>query len=161
MRELVNSIKRISIDDARNFILLDTSFIINILEHHKHLNLLKDYTLGVTSFNMEEILYIEHKLEHEDKKIIKKFLKHPLFYIVEIPVHPGNYDEERKFVNSVDEELLKTVSDPSDAVLIATAIKTRSTVMTKDKHHLFTTTLEEFLKRYNLKVYKDFNFLLR
>lgn len=146
-------------EDAKNLILLDTCFVINILEHHKHLDKLKNERVGMTSFNIEELLYVEHNLKHEDKKMIREFLKHPCFCIIEVPVHPGDFREEIRFVRSIDGELLKKVGDPSDAVLIAVAIKTNSIVLTKDKHHLFTIVLEEFLKKYGLKVYKDLNFL--
>jgi len=159
MRELLQKIKRINLKEAKNLVLFDTCFVINILEHHKHLDKLKDRNIGITSFNMEELLHVEHKLSHEDKKLIRAFLKHANFCVVEIPVHPGDYEGERAFVSSVDENLLKRVHDPSDAVLIAVAIKTRSIVLTKDKHHLFTVELKDFLEKYNLKVYKDLNFL--
>lgn len=157
MKELLQKIRRIKLEEARDLILFDTCFVINILEHHKHLDKLKDKRLGMTSFNVEELLHVEHKLKNEDKRMIRNFLKHPNFCIVEIPVHPGNREEEAKFVASVNANLLKEVHDPSDAVLIATAIKTRSIVLTKDKHHLFTCVLENFLKEYSLKVYKDLN----
>ncbi|MBM3200505.1 PIN domain-containing protein [Candidatus Woesearchaeota archaeon] len=157
MRELLEKIPQKSLEAAKNLILLDTCFVINTLEHHKHLEKLKDKNLGITSFNMEELLHVEHKLGHEDKRMIRGFLKHPKFCIVNIPVHPGNREEEIKFVNSVDKDLLKNIHDPSDAVLIAVAIKTNSTVLTKDKHHLFTCVLEEFLKKYSIQVYKDLN----
>lgn len=157
MKELLQNIKRMKLEDAKNFILLDTCFIINILEHHKHLDKLKDKNLGITSFNVEELLHVEHRLKNEDKRMIRGFLKHPNFCIIEIPVHPGNREEERRFVESVDKDLLKNVHDPSDAVLIAAAIKTKSIVLTKDKHHLFTVILENFLEKYSLEVYKDLN----
>ncbi|MDP2908708.1 MAG: PIN domain-containing protein [Nanoarchaeota archaeon] len=159
MKELLQNIKRIKLDDAKNLILFDTCFVISILEHHKHLDKLKDKNVGLTSFNVEELLHVEHKLSHEDKTLIRKFLKHPNFSILEIPVHPGNWKEEVDFVSSVDKGLLKEVHDPSDAVLIAAAIKTRSTVLTKDKHHLFTCVLESFLKKYSIAIYKDLNFI--
>lgn len=159
MKELLQNIKRIRLEEARDLILLDTCFIINILEHHKHLDKLKDKNLGMTSFNVEELLHVEHKLKSEDKRMIRNFLKHPKFCIVEVPVHPGNREEEIKFVKSVDEDLLKEVHDPSDAVLIAAAIRTRSIVLTKDKHHLFTVVLEDFLEKYSIQVHKDLNFL--
>lgn len=158
MKELLQKIKKISLKDAKNLILLDTCFVISILEHHKHLDKLKDKNLGITSFNVEELLHVKRRLSHEDKKMIRKFLKYTSFCIVKIPVHPGDNKGEKKFVNSVDEELLKKVHDPSDAVLIAAAIKTNSIILTKDKHHLFTVVLENFLRKYKLKVYKDLNF---
>lgn len=157
MKELLQSIKRIRLEEAKGLILFDTCFVINILEHHKHLDKIKDKNLGMTSFNVEELLHVEHRLKNEDKRMIRHFLKHPNFCIVDIPVHPGNKEEEKKFVGLVDKDLLKNVHDPSDAVLIATAIKTKSIVLTKDKHHLFTCVLENFLKKYSLKVYKDLN----
>lgn len=157
MKELLQNIKRLRLEEARELILLDTCFVINLLEHHKHLDKLKDKNLGMTSFNVEELLHVEHRLKSEDKRLIRNFLKHPKFCIVEVPVHPGNREEEVNFVKSVDENLLKEVHDPSDAVLIAAAIKTRSIVLTKDKHHLFTVVLESFLEKYSLKVYKDLN----
>ncbi|MDP2907819.1 MAG: PIN domain-containing protein [Nanoarchaeota archaeon] len=159
MKELLQKIKTISLEEARDLILLDTCFVINILEHHKHLDKLKDKNLGMTSFNVEELLHVEHRLKSEDKRMIRNFLKHPKFCIIEVPVHPGNREEEVKFVKSVDENLLKEIHDPSDAVLIATAIKTKSTVLTKDKHHLFTAVLEDFLEKYSIQVHKDLNFL--
>lgn len=159
MKELLQNIKRIELGDAKNLILFDTCFVISILEHHKHLDKLKDKNVSLTSFNVEELLHVEHKLSHEDKTLIRKFLKHPNFSILEIPVHPGNWKEEVDFVSSVDKGLLKEVHDPSDAVLIAAAIKTKSTVLTKDKHHLFTCVLESFLEKYSIKVYKDLNFI--
>ncbi len=157
MKELLQNIKRIKLEDTKNFILLDTCFVINILEHHKHLDKLKDKNLGITSFNVEELLHVEHRLKNEDKRMIRNFLKHPNFCIIEIPVHPGNREEEKRFVESVDKDLLKNIHDPSDAVLIAVAIKTKSIVLTKDKHHLFTVVLENFLEKYSLEVYKDLN----
>ncbi|MBL7101089.1 MAG: PIN domain-containing protein [Nanoarchaeota archaeon] len=158
MKELLKDIKKISLEDAKNLILLDTCFVIDILKHHKHLDEFKDKNIAITSFNLEELLYIEHKLGHETKKMIRNFLKHSKFCILEIPVHPGNREEEREFVKSTDENLLKKVHDPSDAVLVAAAIKTNSIVLTKDKHHIFTVELEEFLKKYHLKVYKTLTF---
>jgi predicted nucleic acid-binding protein len=159
MKELLQKIKTISLEEARGLILLDTCFVINLLEHHKHLDKLKDKNLGMTSFNVEELLHVEHRLKSEDKRMIRNFLKHPKFCIIEVPVHPGNREEEVKFVKSVDENLLKEIHDPSDAVLIAAAIRTKSIVLTKDKHHLFTVVLEDFLEKYSIQVHKDLNFL--
>ena len=158
MKELLESLPRIRLEDAHSFVLLDTCFLINLLEHHKHLEKLNSYSVGITSFNAEEVIHIEHRLSHEDKITLRRFFRsHPKLFIVEVPVHPGDREGERKFVGSVDSELLKNVSDASDAVLMAAAIKTGSTVLTKDKHHLFTVVLESFLQKYGIKVYKDLN----
>jgi predicted nuclease of predicted toxin-antitoxin system len=77
--------------------------------------------------------------------------------IININVNPGDRIAEKNFVNSIDPDLLADVPDASDAVLIATAIKTNSIVLTKDKHHLFTTKLENYLNKYNIKVYKEYH----
>lgn len=159
MKELIQNTKRINLESSKDLVLLDTCFIINLLENHKHLDKLKNKKIAITSFNIEELLHVERKLSHELKKMIREFLKHPNFSILELPVHPGSREDERKFVSSIDKNLLKAVHDPSDAVLIAAAIKTNSIILTKDKHHIFTVELEEFLKKYNLRVYKDLNFL--
>jgi uncharacterized Fe-S center protein len=71
-------------------------------------------------------------------------------------VSPGDTVAERSFVRSIEPDLLKHIADPSDAVLIAAAIKTRSVIYTKDKHHLFTTKLENYLNVYNIKVFKTY-----
>lgn len=160
MKELFDSFPKEDYTQARNLILIDTCFLLSLLEHQEKINKLeKIENLAMTSFNVEEIIKIEHKIEHRLKALIRKFLKKHEFLIVEIPVHVGNKEEERKFVNDADESLLMEVSDPSDAVLIAAAIKTRSIVLTKDKHHLFTVKLENFLRDYNIKVYNNFEFL--
>ena len=57
--------------------------------------------------------------------------------------------------NAFDKELLIHCKDPSDCVLLAAAIKTNSVVITKDKHHLFNAKLENFIKKYDIKVYKE------
>lgn len=156
MEELLENIEHVPYAKARNLILLDTCFIINTLGHKDKLKqLLEIDNLGVTSFNIEELLYVEHKLNHEIRKGIRKFLKEGKFKILDIPVHPGNHESEKEFVREADNELLLKIADHSDAVLIATAIKTHSIILTKDKHHLFTTVLENFVQKYDIKVYKD------
>ena len=61
--------------------------------------------------------------------------------------------------DEVDKNILKIVSDPSDAVLVACGILTKSDIITRDKHHLFTVELENFLKRYNIRVLNNFHSL--
>ncbi len=159
MKELIKDIKRVSLQQARKLYLIDTCFLVSIMEHSeklKKLKLLKD--ICITSFNIEELLYIEERLNHEVRKKLRKFLKNVPFVILKVPVHPGNRKEEKEFVNGIDDSLLKNISDPSDAVLVAAAIKTKSHVLTKDKHHLFTVTLENYIKDYGIKVYKNLNF---
>ncbi|MEA3378386.1 MAG: hypothetical protein U9Q69_01980 [Nanoarchaeota archaeon] len=156
MKELLKNIEKIDIH-AKRKILLDTCFLIDAVSKHEDLDKLSNAAL--TSFNIEEILFIEHKLGHEIKKGLRRFFKKANFKILEVPVHPGNPKSEKNFVASVDKELLEKIRDPSDAVLIAAAILTNSLILTKDKHHLFTTKLENFLNKYNIKVLKDIHSL--
>ncbi|MBD3163994.1 hypothetical protein GF323_02240 [Candidatus Woesearchaeota archaeon] len=74
---------------------------------------------------------------------------------MEIGVEPGDRQKEENYVDSIDGEVLRHCKDPSDCVLLATAIKTKSAVLTKDKHHLFNAELENFVKKYNTRVYKE------
>jgi predicted nucleic acid-binding protein len=163
MRELFESLPKISIKDehAMNFVFLDTCFFIHTFEHQKehHLKELMDVkNVAMTSFNVNEFLLKEHVVDERVREYARKFLKkHPKITILDVDVLPGNRDQEKFFVRSIDPELLKDVADASDAVLIAAAIKTGSAVMTKDKHHLFTTKLENYLHKYNIKVFKEFH----
>ncbi len=160
MKELIKNIEKIRLKDAKDLILLDTCFIINMIDHQKWLKPLNNKKYGILSFNIEELIHICRKLSHEDKKRVRQFFKRHKFHIVNVPVHPGQKEEEKKFIKNIDEEILNKVHDPSDGVLIAAAIKTKSIVITKDKHHIFTKELSDFLRKYNLKVYKDLNSLI-
>mgnify|MGYP001595211954 CR=1 FL=1 len=152
--------KHIKLGCASNLVLLDTCFFINFLEHHKQLpNNIGSSKLGTTSFNADELLHVEHKLNHDTRSKLHEFFRTANLVIVDVPVSPGDWNAERAFVNSIDDKLLAHVRDPSDAVLIAAAIRTGSCIVTRDKHHLFTVNLEGFLKPYGLKVYKDLKFL--
>ena len=156
MIELISNLLAMDLSHARNLVLLDTSFFVSSMEHHERMEmLLKVPFIAMTSFNAEELLHIERNLSHSTRKNIRDFLKQGKIVIVNIDVHPGDWKGERAFVELADPELLMHVHDPSDAVLIAAAIKTHSAVFTKDKHHLFTVELEEFVKQYDIKVHKE------
>lgn len=157
MKELITKLKHVDAIDEGS-ILLDTCFFISCFKHVKNIRLLEDMTnLCMTSFNIEELLHIERHLKHELKTRIRKFFhKADNLSVLDINVLPGEWDKERSFVAEVDQELLKHVHDPSDAVLIAAAIKFKSQVMTKDKHHLYTSDLANFLHRYDVRIEKDF-----
>ncbi|MBT3984944.1 hypothetical protein HOD38_03390 [archaeon] len=151
MKELFDNKKRVSWREVSGLVLLDTCFIIDCVSRNKKV---KINNLGVTSFNVEELLRVEHRLGHL-KRGIRKFIKDTDFVIVEVPVSPGAWMQEKDFVQAVDHGLLKNIADTSDAVLMAAAIQTQSDVLTKDKHHLFTTQLENFLYDYGIHVYKE------
>jgi len=164
MKEIFESLPRKSLDEIREHVLLDTCFFIHTFEHQKEnqlKELLDKFNVALTSFNAEEFLLKEHDVDERVREYARKFLKkYPTISIVYIDVHPGNRISEKNYVNNIDAGLLEEIPDASDAVLIATAIKTNSTVLTKDKHHLFTVKLENYIKKYNLEVYKEYHDLL-
>jgi predicted nucleic acid-binding protein len=164
MKEVFATLPKKGIQDARNMVLIDTCFFIHTFEHqkeHQLKELAEKFDVGMTSFNAEEFLFKEHVVDERVREYARKFLKaHPLT-IIEIDVHPGNRMSEKVFVNDIDPDLLKEVPDASDAVLIAVAIRTDSTVLTKDKHHLFTVKLENYMNKYKLEVYKEYHDLLK
>lgn len=156
MIELISSLLTMDLAHARNLTLLDTSFFISCMEHHERMEMLLNVPLiAMTSFNAEELIHIERNLSHSTRKNIRHFLKEGKIVVVNVDAHPGDWKGERAFVELADPALLMHVHDPSDAVLIAAAIKTHSNVFTKDKHHLFTVELEEFVKQYDIKVFKE------
>jgi predicted nucleic acid-binding protein len=162
MKELFEKLPKLDFKDknASEYVLIDTCFFIHIFENqHEHQlkELTEKYATAMTSFNVDKFLLKEHVVDERVRENARKFLKHnPNLTIIDVPVQPGNYEDEKFFVHSIDPELLKEIPDASDAVLMATAIKTNSTVLTKDKHHLFTIKLENYVKKYDLKVYKEF-----
>ncbi|MFH1211775.1 MAG: PIN domain-containing protein [Candidatus Woesearchaeota archaeon] len=157
MKELFEKLNHTN--EFSNGILIDTCFFIYLLEHSKEKELLKfaeNNNVAITSFNVDEFLFKEHSVENDVREHARRFLKkNSALVVFDINVHPGNKDQEKSFVNSVEPDLLKEIPDPSDAVLMAAAILSHSSVLTKDKHHLFTTKLENYLNRYRLKVFKE------
>jgi len=152
MKELFEKFKKVNLEEGHNLILLDTCFVFDLLDREK--NLIPNKNYAFTSFNVEELTAVGHRL-HKMKVRLRRLLKNNVFTIVEVPVHIGNMQSEKDFVNSIDSDLLKHIADPSDAVLLAAAIKTKSDVLTKDKHHLFTVDLENYVQKYGIKVYKE------
>lgn len=156
MKELISNLLTMDLAHARNLVLLDTSFFISCMEHHERMEmLLKIPFIAITSFNLDELMHLERNLAHPTRKNLREFLKNGKIVVVSIDVHPGDWKAEREFVELADPALLAHVHDPSDAVLISAAIRTHSNVFTKDKHHLFTVELEEFVKQYDIRIYKE------
>ncbi len=151
MQELIDALEHRSYEKCRGLVLVDTCFFIDELQHHHDKEL---ENLAMTSFNAEELVHVAHRLP--EKHHIRKFLKKSKMLIVDIPVSPGDAKAEKEFVNSIDPDLLELIADPSDAVLIAAALQTSSHVLTKDKHHLFTTTLENYLEGHTIRVFKEY-----
>lgn len=145
MKEILDELERTDNADS----LLDTCFLLYEVEHHHE----KQIKGAITSFNAEELIHVSHKISSELKLKIRHFLKKHSIKVLNIPVSPGNADEERKYVEEADPSLLKEIHDPSDAVLIAAAIKNNvKIVYTRDKHHLYTAELENYLNKYGIEV---------
>lgn len=164
MKEIFMALPRKELSETNNYVLLDTCFFIHTFEHqkdHQLKELVEKYDVGMTTFNAEEFLLKEHVVDERVREYARKFLKNYPITIINVNVHPGNRITEKEFVNSIDPSLLAEIPDASDAVLIAAAIKTSSTVLTKDKHHLFTVKLENYMKKYNLEVYKEYHDMLK
>lgn len=160
MKEIFEKQPRKKIEEAKNVVLLDTCFFIHTFEHQKDAKLrelMQKTEVAMTSFNVEEFLFKEHVVDERVREHARKFLKNNKLTIIDVPVHPGQYESEKIFVRSVDNELLKDISDTSDAVIIAVAVKTNSNILTKDKHHLFTVKLENYLNKYGIQVHKEFH----
>ncbi|MBW3015469.1 PIN domain-containing protein [Candidatus Woesearchaeota archaeon] len=153
MKAIFDELEHVKVDQIRKTNLLDTCFIIYALTHPKELRDIKRLkSVAITSFNVEEILHLRHKLKTGDKHILKRLIKEVDFKVIDIDVHPGERVKEREFVESYDSELLKHIADPSDAILAAVALRTHSKLYTRDKHHLFTTGLKNYLAGYYVKV---------
>ena len=152
MEELLESLRHVSLSEAKNVVLVDTCFFLDEIIHHHEDELVG---LFMTSFNAQELIHVAHHLPGHVKKATRKFLSRNKMIIVDVPVSPGDWKAERLFVNKVDDRLIEIIRDPSDAVLLAVALLTRSIVLTKDKHHLFTVALENHLDDYGLRVFKN------
>ncbi|MCF7901524.1 PIN domain-containing protein [Candidatus Woesearchaeota archaeon] len=141
----------------RNTTLLDTCFIINELEkgNEKKLeNFCKLNETYITSFNLEELKHVM-KYKKEINHQLKRLLEQDTIKILLLPIKPGERKEEINYANKTDQKILQIIHDPSDAVLVAAAIKSNSNILTKDKHHIFTAALENQLEEYKIKIFKE------
>ena len=135
MKELLNKLPRLELNTSIDY-LVDTCFFIWIFEHHKEQKfkkMLKENRCGITSFNAEELIHVTHHIHDKLKESERHFFHmNSNLSIVEIPVHPGNWEEEHRFVSSVLPELDLVEHDPSDAVILAAAIHTHADILTRD-----------------------------
>ncbi|MGM5481381.1 MAG: PIN domain-containing protein [Nanobdellota archaeon] len=140
--------------------LLDTCFLFYILEHRQEKRLIRfcgDNNVALSTFTIEEFVHHHHHMSHEVKTRIRHLLNNGLsLSVVDVPVSPGDPAGERSFVSSVDDRLLSLIPDPSDAVLFAVAIRHHANLITRDKHHLFTTVLENYSHDLGLSVLNNF-----
>ncbi len=155
MKELFDKFPKIKLEDAKDLILIDTCFFISVFKHPEHIKQFsKLKNKAMTSFNIKELITVDHKLK-KLKHPIRKFLENNEFPIINIDVHPGNRQKEEEFIKTIEPNLLKYCKDPSDGVLLATAIKTKSNILTKDKHHIFNAIMENFANKHNINIYKE------
>lgn len=136
--------------------LLDTCMLYYLIEH-QHMKALhvfcEEHKVGITSFNVEEVVHHAHHVNHTVRERLRQEIKNGLkLYVVAVPVHPGNVDMEKSFVNAYDPKILQLCPDPSDAVLFVQAAKMGADVLTRDKHHLFTTKLENYASEAGIRV---------
>lgn len=139
--------------------LLDTCFFVHVFEKNyvKDLvRLCREHRVGMSEFNLREFLNMHHVLHGTMNHHIRNFLKQKLLFRVPFPIHPGDKEAERRYVCDFDEAILKIVRDPSDAILLVQAIRMRASILTRDKHHLFTTLAEGYSHLYCLQILNEF-----
>ena len=148
MKELFKKLSPLGEEQPQYF--LDTCFLYWVFEHN-HVKELLDFCekniVAITSFNAEEFIHHSKDVQSEIRVHFRTFIKEGgrLFYHT-IPVSPGDREGEKEYVRSYDNQLLELIPDPSDAVLIVAVLKEKANVITRDKHHLFTTVLENYLE---------------
>lgn len=158
MNEAIENLDSVLPGDIRNenTVLLDTSFLVYELKRNPRAlsEFCKDNFVLITDFNLSELESLGRH-DHGIKRLAKKFLEKNLVKTLLTKIVIGDWEGEKQYASSTDTDLLKHVYDPSDAVLVAAAIRSRSDVLTRDKHHLFTAELENKLSEYNIKIFND------
>lgn len=162
MKEIFDTMPHVTAEELSqtgNAFLVDTCFLIHALEGHqgKLLRLMHDHQLVLTSFTLQEFDFIRHRIDEKVRERARAFFRHQTMAILDIPPHPGDRKGEERYVNSVQPSLLQNISDPSDAVLAAAGIAAHASILTRDRHHLYTARLENHLKNNDIAVYKDFH----
>lgn len=156
MKELFNALPRVSKADW----LLDTCFVYYVFQHQKEKELIefcKKHDVALTSFTVEELLYHMHDVNHIIRERLRYIIKHSvLLGVIELNVHPGEIDQEIAYVMGADEKLIHLIPDHSDAVVAAAAVNLGANIITRDKHHLFTTVLSDYFKELGLLVKNNF-----
>jgi len=115
--------------------------------------------VAITSFNAEEFTFQNHDVSSYIRVHFRSFVKSrplPKLLFVPSPVSPGDRIGEKDYVNNFDPVLLSLIPDPSDAVLVVEAVKLHADILTRDKHHLFTSVLNNYLQENSVKVFNNF-----
>ena len=159
MKELLKKLPQLTFKDNVDY-LIDTCFFIWIFEHHKEHQFekfLKKNKCAITSFNAEELIHVTHRIHDKLKESERRFFHHKAnLFLLPIPVHPGDKEHEQEFVTSIIHDFNCREHDPSDAVLLAVAIKKHADILTRDKHDLFNAHLENCLTKYDIKIRNTF-----
>lgn len=163
MKELFENLPRLRLYDHCDF-LLDTCFFAWVFEHNKEKDfdkLLGYKTCAMTSFNADEMVHISHQLNDKVREGARRQLrKASNFFLLEVPVHPGDRQRELDFVKSIVPEFNCVEHDPSDGVILAAAVSTGATILTRDKHDLFNVRIENCVNKYGIKVINTFERLV-
>jgi predicted nucleic acid-binding protein len=139
--------------------LLDTCFLIHAVESGRVKQLSEfcsSHKVAMSSFNLEELVHVAHRLKGTEDHHIREFLKSGKISRIDVPVHPGEREAEKAFVKSFDERILHLVPDPSDAVLFVLALKIGATILSRDRHHIFTALAENFSAHTSTKILNNF-----
>jgi predicted nucleic acid-binding protein len=155
MKELIDNLEK---TDSVDY-LIDTCFFIDVFKKDKVKKLVefcKNNWVGMSSFNLQELLHIHHKFPGQMNHHIRSFLKQKILFNVPIDLFPGNQDAEKNYIINFDSEILRVIQDPSDAILFVLAIKSHANILTKDKHHIFTAAAENYSEKFNIKVLNEF-----
>lgn len=157
MKELLDNLGTIDKEKAIGFTLIDTCYIVHVFEHHEKIEQfrkqLKKGKYAITSFNIEELMHIEHKLNKKIKEALRQFLKEKEdLEIIRIDVHPGEREREKEYIRSIEPYILKLIKDNSDGVLYATALDINADIITRDKHHLYNQISERFANKHRINI---------
>jgi len=151
MQELIDELPEANTADY----LLDTCFFVDMFAKNK-VEELKEFCrnnkVGMSTFNLQELINMHHRLHGTVNHHIRNFLKEKLIYKIPIDIVPGEREKERAYVEEFDDSILKAIRDPSDALLFVLAIKKRANIITKDKHHIFTVIAENLFNEWKEKI---------
>lgn len=139
--------------------LIDTCFLIHAFEggHSKQmLEFCSSKKVGMSSFNLEELDHVSHRLKGTEDHHIREFLKSGKLFRIDVPVHPGDREGEMSFVEAYDHEILRRVPDPSDAVLLVLALKMGANILSRDRHHVFTALAENYSEAKGIEILNVF-----
>jgi len=159
MKELLKKLPHANFNTKIDY-LIDTCFFIWIFEHNKDKQFekfLKKNACAITSFNAEELIHVTHRIHDKLKEAERRFFHNSAnLFLLKIPIHPGNKDKEKKYVTSIMKDFNCKEHDPSDAVLLATAVRVNADILTRDKHDLFNAHLNNCFKKYEIKILNTF-----